>query len=785
MTEENKRPHLKKLLTFLTEAPSKTIQRTKTISITFAIHLTKPVTQVSKLKRFFTLSFAIVKEKTNQKIENFQSNLQKTQNDKYLHNSSKFSWNGKLNIQQKRDNEQNEDKNQQKVDHLKRCLTPQSRIENNCNSSLAISQLDDQLIDRNAASFANMTLELSMNTNVLYQMALPSKDTNQSHRELNFDVISNPILEKSESQENIIIEQNQDGIIEQEQNTQQNDQQTNKNFSKIKFKQAVNLVETYNIVTKTYRHKQKLLEFIQQAPVKIVLKSKIVFSKSQWKLIIKGNSNAIQNNDIKEDNNNKNQLNNQEQILLKEKNLVEILQQDATNQNDNQQQQVLMIKKKISEFQPDQLNKNTTTIQNINQNNPDLENDSKKHQKSVVNFIAKSGTLMKKKTIDMFQQIENKLKVQEVQKLSFVNQQSNIESNKNEQEDKDNVNQFQTKFQNQNQNSDQDEYQVDPYLEEQLKISKQYSNKIEKNDQFNYKDENSNQMNDFQANSRGELYSNDKLPQEITHIEKKSFHQDSSDTSQMFDIIQKSCSENQKSKINIQDNQSNQQSSKLFNKDMLKQEYEEINQEIQQLNIQKQQLLPKRNVLIKSTFKPNYKKMAEISDDNEALYKAKDLVRKMNQNRKDKEERSKFQYEKIEKYFHNLQYLKESQEEMQNRYEQQRKQQIQNRIEDYQKKQKEFSQLQKISHNFVQKLINVGPQQGQLAKEFEDNVISIKGGYRKVKLKNLGIELPKINGNNNNPMFRRYMNEEVVKSKQDEMIRKYEASKQALFKSID
>ena len=44
-----------------------------------------------------------------------------------------------------------------------------------------------------------MTLELSMNTNVLHQMALPSKDTNPSHRELMFDVTSNPILERSES----------------------------------------------------------------------------------------------------------------------------------------------------------------------------------------------------------------------------------------------------------------------------------------------------------------------------------------------------------------------------------------------------------------------------------------------------------------------------------------------------------------------------------------------------------------------------------------------------------
>lgn len=33
--------------------------------------------------------------------------------------------------------------------------------------------------------------------------------------------------------------------------------------------------------------------------------------------------------------------------------------------------------------------------------------------------------------------------------------------------------------------------------------------------------------------------------------------------------------------------------------------------------------------------------MAEISDDNEALYKAKDLIRKMNQKRKEKEERTK------------------------------------------------------------------------------------------------------------------------------------------------
>ncbi|CAD8047967.1 unnamed protein product [Paramecium sonneborni] len=796
MTEENKKPHLKKLLTFFTEAPQKTIQRTKTVSEAFTQHLTQPVTQVSKLKRFFTLSFAIIKGKTNEKMEKLQSNLQKSQNDENHPNSFKVSSTEKMNIVLKKDNEQNEDKNQQKVEHSKRCITPQSRIDNNCNSSLAISQLEDQLIDRNAASFANMTLELSMNTNVLQQMALPSKETNLSHRELNFDAISNPILEKSQSQENLILEQNQDGIIEQEQITNEQNQQINKNTSQKKFQQTVNLVQTFNIVTGTYRHKQKLLNFFQEAPIKIALKTKFVFQQSKKKLIKDPQFNNVTSKDERKQNNN-NQLN--DQILVKENNIEHSFQQANYNKIDNsqqQQQQGLVIQQEIQDLQLDQQDQNTIVVQNNNQNNSNIENDSQKHQKSLVNFIQKSGTLMKKKTIEMFQSIENKFKFQEEQKIHIINQQVNIEkttdymnqSNKNLLVDKGIDNQSKTELQNQNQNSDQDEYeyQVDPSLVEELKISKQNTN--EKQDEFNYKDENSNLMNDSQANSNGEFYSNDKLPQEITHIEKKSFHQDSFDTSQMFDIIQKSQdtqSQNQKSKINIQDNQSNQLTSKLFNKDELRQQYEEINQEIQQLNLEKQQLLPKKNVLIKSTFKPNYKKMADISDDNEALYKAKDLIRKMNQKRKDKEERTKKQNEKIEEYFHNLQYLKESQEEMKNRYEFQRKQQIQNRIEDYQKKQKEFSQLQKISHNFVQKLINVGPQQGQLAKEFEDNVISIKGGYRKVKLKNLGIELPKINGNNNNVMFRRYMNEELVKSKQDEMIRKYEASKQALFKSSD
>ena len=38
--------------------------------------------------------------------------------------------------------------------------------------------------------------------------------------------------------------------------------------------------------------------------------------------------------------------------------------------------------------------------------------------------------------------------------------------------------------------------------------------------------------------------------------------------------------------------------------------------------------------VLQSPFKPNYKKLAEISDDNEAIYKAKSLVRRMNMERK-------------------------------------------------------------------------------------------------------------------------------------------------------
>lgn len=39
-------------------------------------------------------------------------------------------------------------------------------------------------------------------------------------------------------------------------------------------------------------------------------------------------------------------------------------------------------------------------------------------------------------------------------------------------------------------------------------------------------------------------------------------------------------------------------------------------------------------MVIHKKFQPNYKKMAEISDDNEAIFKAKSLVRKMNFERK-------------------------------------------------------------------------------------------------------------------------------------------------------
>ncbi|CAD8136162.1 unnamed protein product [Paramecium pentaurelia] len=795
MTEENQKPHLQKFKTFFTEAPSKTFQRAKTQSQAFAFRITQPLTSVTKLKRFFPQSYAILKEKTNKKKEGFKNKLQ-NQIDDNIPNYSKVSSLGKFKVLPKKESGQIEVKNSFKDDHLKRCMTPQSRIENNCNSSLAISQLEDQLIDRNAASFANMTLELSMNTNVLQQIALPSKETNQSNRELNFDAISNAILEKSESQENIILEQNQNEMIKLQEYNEEKDGQN-------KWEQVKNKAQAYNAVTETFRNKNKFFRFFSDAPQKIALKTKKTQQRLEEKLlnkpslILENQKQVSQNDEIQLIESNKIE-NEQQYDQQKEIKIEQSLQHDE-NKTENFQQQELVLQNEESQQLKYNINdKNENNIQNKKENN--IQNQQKIHQKSVVNFISNSGTLMKKKTMEMFQQIENKIKLQEGQKVNVKKQQKNdvenynndsVQLNQNFQIEQTNNKLVKEEIQHQKQISDPDEYeyQVEPYSEEELKISKKSSNTIGKHNQFNYQDENSNQINDSQVNSRGELYSNDKLPQEITHIEKKSFHQDSFDASQMFDIMQQKSqetqSQNQKSKITIQDNQSNQLTSKLFKQDELRQQYEEINLEIQQLQQEKQQLLPKKNILIKSTFKPNYKKMAEISDDNEALYKAKDLIRKMNQKRKEKEERTKKQHVKIEEYFHNLQYLKESQEEMKNRYEQQRKLQIQNRIEDYQKKQKEFAQLQQISHNFVQKLIYVGPQQGQLAKEFEDNVISIKGGYRKFKLKNLGIELPKINENNNNAMFRRYMNEEQVKSKQDEMIKKYEASRQALFKSTD
>ncbi|CAK56117.1 unnamed protein product (macronuclear) [Paramecium tetraurelia] len=750
MTEKSERPHIKKFQTFFNEAPSKTIWRTKTFTQAFISRVTKPATSVQKLKQFLHDVFPIVKGKTNEKTEQFKINLKKKNTYDHIPNPSKVSTIGKIDRLFKTESGQIEDKNQSKAEHLKRCITPQSRIENNCNSSLAISQLEEQLIDKNAASYVNMTLDISMNTNVLQQMALPS---NQSHRELNFDAISNPILEKPESQENILLDQIKDGAIESEQDDQN------------KWKQVKNKASAFNAVTEPYRNKQKFFSFFTDAPQKIALKTKKTQKRLEAKLSnkpqIESQNQDSQNNEIKLAEMKKIE-NEQQSDEQKENNLEQSVQKDE-NKIENFQEQEQVIQTNQSKPQTD-LTYNINDAQITNQDiDIDNQNNSKKHQQSVVNFISSSGALMKKKTMEMFSQIENKIKLQEGQRVSFRTQNQtdvenikndSVQKNQNFQIEKKNVNQVQ-EIRDQAQISDQDEYdsQVEPYLEEDLKISNKDSN-----NQFNYQYENFNQINDSQLNSRGELQSNDKHPQEITKIEKESVHQDSFESIPIFDNFKegpKDTSRDQKSKITIQDNESNQLTSKLFNKDELRQQYDEINQEIQQLHFEKQQLLPKKNILIKSTFKPNYKKLAEISDDNEALYKAKDLVRKMNQKRKDKEERTKKQYDKIEEYFHNLQYLKESQEEMKNRYEIQRKLQIQNRIEDYQKKQKEFAQLQKISHNFVQKLINVGPQQGQLAKEFEDNVVSIKGGYRKVKLKNLGIELPKINENNNNAMFRR------------------------------
>lgn len=61
MSEETKRPKLKKFLSFFVEAPKKAVERTKTMSVSFADSAVQPVSQIGKLKLFFTKSPSILR----------------------------------------------------------------------------------------------------------------------------------------------------------------------------------------------------------------------------------------------------------------------------------------------------------------------------------------------------------------------------------------------------------------------------------------------------------------------------------------------------------------------------------------------------------------------------------------------------------------------------------------------------------------------------------------------------------------------------------------------------
>ncbi|KAM3137616.1 hypothetical protein pb186bvf_010230 [Paramecium bursaria] len=190
-----------------------------------------------------------------------------------------------------------------------------------------------------------------------------------------------------------------------------------------------------------------------------------------------------------------------------------------------------------------------------------------------------------------------------------------------------------------------------------------------------------------------------------------------------------------------------QQGEQIFDSQYVKDQYEQITIDLQQLQAEKKRLFnqPRKQANSQIPFKPNYKHLADIADDNEAIYRAKALVKKMNEQRKQHQQRVQRQNQKIDNYFKiDLSQLKNQQEQYIQRKEYTKKQSIQDRIDQYERKKREFLELQQVSQNFVRNLIHQGPQQGQLSKEVDDQAKQIKQSNQQIKLHGMIIKFPQI-----------------------------------------
>ncbi|KAL4503321.1 hypothetical protein ABPG72_000927 [Tetrahymena utriculariae] len=121
------------------------------------------------------------------------------------------------------------------------------------------------------------------------------------------------------------------------------------------------------------------------------------------------------------------------------------------------------------------------------------------------------------------------------------------------------------------------------------------------------------------------------------------------------------------------------------------------------------------------------KAMIQISDDKKALEDAMNLVKRMQQERKLKEQQAS-QRMKINsaKFKNQLQEFKDNGEDYFYQKELQRKNEILNRMQEYELKKLEGIKLQNASKQFIQELIHQGPREGKISQNYRSNVSEIQ-----------------------------------------------------------
>ncbi|EAS00341.2 hypothetical protein TTHERM_00219140 (macronuclear) [Tetrahymena thermophila SB210] len=121
------------------------------------------------------------------------------------------------------------------------------------------------------------------------------------------------------------------------------------------------------------------------------------------------------------------------------------------------------------------------------------------------------------------------------------------------------------------------------------------------------------------------------------------------------------------------------------------------------------------------------KAMIQISDDKKALEDAMNLVKRMQQERKLKEQQAQNRMKiNSAKFKSQLQEFKDNGEDYFYQKELQRKNEILNRMQEYELKKLEGIKLQNASKQFIQELIHQGPREGKISQNYRSNVSEIQ-----------------------------------------------------------